>query len=228
MADGMSGPSIEEAGLTSKDIGVVSSEVTETWSELRQNLIDNIGFIPRSTSEVAKISRGVFNKGEAGQIKETGYGFDRLGFDGNGEYLSFDEDKALSQIGDSHRGSHIIEFFAIPNIRKEVVQAFHGKRPPVGFVEGLFARPRAVDEQVGSSGVNPNPDLILDSQFFEGYFDKSTNEWVPNSNYWENKLKEQRVTEGWSEEEYQKNRQLKYEEIKADARQKLNSEINKY
>lgn len=223
MSDGSTGPSPAELGLTPNDLGITNTDTSKTGTELKQDLIDKIGFIPVSTPETSRVLRGVFHRDEPDQIAQVGYGFDELGFSGNGVYLPFDQDGALLQIDQSHRGSYIIEFFAFPNMRKEIVQALNGKRPLDGLQEALFAHPRNSNETVRSSGMSPIPEFVLDPEFFEGYFDKSTGEWTPNPSYWENELKAQVKKTGLSNEKYEEMRKLKYEEIKAEARQKLDA-----
>jgi|GEM_PF-3891707 len=196
---------------------------------LRRSLVERIGWVPRSTPDTTRIIRGVWDPEEGKQIASTGYGFDGMGFAGNGFGLSSYEENALDEIAHTHRGAPIVEIFALPNIREEHLQAWReGKLPKEFPLETLFAHSNNAGEAVRSSGVNQDANLILDPIFFEGYYNKQTNSWTPNPQFWENALRTQATLEGWTEEQFQQRRQEKYNQLKQSALQNMNTAVQAY
>lgn len=183
------------------------SEGYNPGNEFRQEVGDRIGFIPTTTTQTLRFMRGT-NIEEAQAVALQGYGLDNMGFQGNAVGLSKDPDHSIAEMQNTHRGASIVLLFALPNIRPEVVRMIKGGKLPRDFrVETLFSTTAIDPSRVRSSGSTPNPSIVLDSRYVEGYYDKDQKSWHPNPNYWENVLSDQAKKKGWSPEEYTRRRE---------------------
>lgn len=112
-----------------------------------------------------------------------------MGCDGVALELGQDIDYSIREIKYPHRNLPVIIFIAIPNLRREVIEAINRGELPLGFlVELLFASSKVPQKEISTY---QSTDVYLDPQFTEGYFDRTNNQWVDNPNYWENQLREQ-------------------------------------
>ena len=173
-----------------QDIGI-------TNSSLKKGLVEAFGNIPVSSQDTALFIRATAGSDEAERITTGGYGFDKLGFVGNGVSLGNNEQDNLKNIDQTHRDSMVVEFFAFPNIRRNVVNTVqaaginHREIPIETLFTDLYIPNQG--ETVGQSGMmgNTNEGLLIPNIFFKGYFDKKDNSWHPNSTYWETNLEPQ-------------------------------------
>ncbi|MDO8658415.1 MAG: hypothetical protein Q7K55_06745 [Candidatus Levybacteria bacterium] len=204
-------------------------ETPKPSAEFRQEIVDKIGTIPTSTPKTIRFLRGT-NLEEAQAVSEQGYGLEkRFGFQGNAVALSKDEEASLNEIQNTHRGASVALIFAFPNVRPDVMKLVQeGKLPREFKTETIFTVSNADFSSVRTSMVNQEVNMVFNSQFVEGYYDKDAKVWYPNLQYWENTLKNREKQEGWTPEEYAAHRQEMYGILRQQAIQRLNEEVAIY
>lgn len=173
-------------------LGTINSNIL-----LKKGLVEAFGKVPVNDQSTSLYIRATVDSDEAERIAVNGYGFEKLGFAGNGAPLGLEEQANLEVIDKTHRGFEVVEFFAFPNIRRDVINILQaaGLNHRDVPMETLFTEPYKPNQyqKVGQSGMMINTDegLLIPNIFFKGYFDKTDNSWHPNPAYWETTLEPQ-------------------------------------
>ncbi len=195
----------------------------------QREIVDRIGFIPTSTGETQRFLRGTYLN-EAEEVLRTGYGIERrFGFAGNAVPLSRQEEPVIEEMLHTHRDAPVVLLFAFPNIRLEVTRLKNDARLPREFRSEIIAAEAVIDPTlVRSSGVTSEPNLLIEPQFIEGYYDKDSKTWFPNPLYWENQLKKQAAQEHWGDKEYQDHRANRLADLREKMIKRLDKEAEEY
>ena len=224
----------EPVAQVSKDSNLQTGQPTETainlsqppdrLDQFRQEIIDNIGFIPVSSKETQRFMRGT-SVDEAIAVCDGGYGIERVnGFSGNAVALGFDEAIALDSINYTHRGVPVALFFTYPNVRPDIVKLQREGQLPRPFRGEVLATNFNLDPFSVRASMMTDSELVIDPQFVEGYYDKDEKKYHTNPKYWENILKEKAEKESWTREEYETHRQEQSALLRQQALQRLSEE----
>lgn len=197
---------------------------------LKQKLVEAIGCVPTSTTELTRYIRATYVAEEAEAVSQNGYGLERnFGFAGSAVPLSLNEESALNALLNTHRGADNIIIFSMPNLQATYSELVNTGKLPRSFpLEIVFTSPITEAINVQSSLINQEVDVVLEPKYIEGYFDKGNGEWHPNSLYWEHTLKQQAKNENWDEAKYNSIRGEIYRSFYDQAVERLIEEIKRY